>query len=52
MVRLLTIFAEHLSIIANQVAVRQDNAEAPMVTQAKEFIHAHQAVLKGSVLSD
>lgn len=43
MVHLLTIFAEHLSLVANQVAVRQDHAEMPMITRAKAFIKTNQA---------
>ncbi len=43
MVQLLNIFAQHLSIIANQIAVQQDNAEAPMIRRAKEYIKMNQA---------
>jgi len=43
MVQLLTIFAQHLSMVANQVAVQQDNAELPMITRAKSFIKSNQA---------
>jgi AraC-like DNA-binding protein len=42
MVRLLGIFAQHLSIVGNQVLVQQQNAEPPTITRAKEFIAAHQ----------
>lgn len=42
MVDLLTIFSRHLSLVANQVAVRQENAEAPMITRAKSFIKENQ----------
>jgi AraC-like DNA-binding protein len=42
MVQLLTIFAQHLSMVANQVAVQQDNAELPMITRAKSFIKTNQ----------
>jgi AraC-like DNA-binding protein/ligand-binding sensor protein len=38
---LLSIFAEHLSIKSNQIAVRQANAEPPLVTKAKQFIEEH-----------
>lgn len=41
-IRLLTIFAQHLSILSNQVLVRQENAEPPVITKAKEFIQQHQ----------
>jgi YesN/AraC family two-component response regulator len=43
MVGLLTIFGQHLSIVANQVAVQQKNAEPPAITRAKAFIDSHQA---------
>ena len=38
---LLGIFAEHLSMKSNQIAVQQANAEPPVVTKAKEFIRQH-----------
>lgn len=41
-VKLLTIFAQHLSMVSNQVLVRQEHPEPPMVTRAKEFIQNHQ----------
>ncbi len=41
-VKLLSIFAQHLSMLSNQVVVQQDNAEPPVITRAKEFIHEHQ----------
>ncbi len=42
-VKLLTIFAQHLSIVSNQVVVHQRNAEPPVITRAKEYIHQHEA---------
>lgn len=42
MIQLLDIFAGHLAMLANQVAVRQENAELPMIRRAKEFINEHQ----------
>jgi AraC-like DNA-binding protein len=42
MVTLLRIFALHLSTVSNQVLVRQQNAEPPMITRAKEFIGKNQ----------
>jgi AraC-like DNA-binding protein/ligand-binding sensor protein len=42
MVRLLTIFAQHLSMLSNQVVVQQENSEPPVITRAKEFIQEHQ----------
>ncbi len=42
-VRLLTIFAQHLSMISNQVLLQQKNAEPPVITRAKEYILEHMA---------
>jgi AraC-like DNA-binding protein/ligand-binding sensor protein len=42
MVTLLKIFALHLSSVSNQVLVRQQNAEPPMITRAKDFIGKNQ----------
>ncbi len=41
-VKLLSIFAQHLSMLSNQLVVQQVNAEPPMIARAKEFIHEHQ----------
>ncbi|HMJ91788.1 MAG TPA: helix-turn-helix domain-containing protein [Candidatus Acidoferrum sp.] len=41
-VKLLTIFAQHLSMVSNQILVQQNHAEPPMITRAKDFIKAHQ----------
>ncbi len=41
-VKLLAIFAEHLSLVCNQIVVQQQNAEPPVIRRAKEFIEAHQ----------
>ena len=41
-VRLLEIFAKHLSVMANQILVEQLNEELPQITQAKRFIGEHQ----------
>ncbi len=43
MIRLLEIFAKHLSIIANQLLVEQENEESPLITRARRFIKEHQA---------
>lgn len=40
-VKLLTIFAEHLEIVSNQIVMQRDNAEPPMITKAKDFIREH-----------
>ncbi len=42
-VRMLSVFAQHLSLVSNQLVVRQEHPEPPMVTRAKEFINEHQA---------
>jgi AraC-like DNA-binding protein/ligand-binding sensor protein len=42
LVRLLGIFAQHLSLITNQIFVQQQSAEPPVITKAKEYISAHQ----------
>ncbi|MHC1768224.1 MAG: helix-turn-helix domain-containing protein [Verrucomicrobiia bacterium] len=41
-VRLLSIFAQHLSMVSNQVVVQQQTAEPPVITRAKQFIQEHQ----------
>jgi AraC-like DNA-binding protein len=41
-IKLLSIFAQHLSMLSNQVVVQQENAEPPVITRAKEFIQEHQ----------
>jgi AraC-like DNA-binding protein len=41
-VKLLEIFASHLSELSNQIAVQQENAEPPMITKAKQFIRENQ----------
>jgi AraC-like DNA-binding protein len=41
-IRLLTIFAEHLSMVSNQIVVREQNTEPPVITRAKQFITEHQ----------
>jgi len=38
---LLAIFAEHLSMKSNQLAVQQANSEPPVITKAKQFIEEH-----------
>jgi AraC-like DNA-binding protein len=40
---LLKIFAQHLSMLSNQVVVKQENAEPPVITKAKAYIEEHQA---------
>jgi len=42
-VKLLEIFASHLSELSNQIVVQQENAESPMITRAKQYIRENQA---------
>jgi AraC-like DNA-binding protein/ligand-binding sensor protein len=42
-VKLLSIFAQHLAIISNRIFVEQQNAELPMITRAKEYIQQNQS---------
>jgi AraC-like DNA-binding protein/ligand-binding sensor protein len=41
-VRLLSIFAQHLSMLSNQLVVQQGNTEPPVIARAREFIGEHQ----------
>lgn len=41
-IKLLQIFAQHLSMLSNQLIVQQENAEPPVITRAKEYIREHQ----------
>jgi YesN/AraC family two-component response regulator len=43
MVQLLEISAKHLTVMANQILVEQQNEETPLITKAKRFIGEHQA---------
>jgi len=40
-VRLLHIFAQHLSMVSNQVLMQQQNAEPPPIRRARQFIAEH-----------
>jgi AraC-like DNA-binding protein/ligand-binding sensor protein len=40
--RLLTVFAQHLASLSNQLMVSAKQAEAPMITRAKLYITEHQ----------
>lgn len=42
-VRMLSVFSQHLAMVSNQLVVRQEHPEPAMVTRAKEFIEDHQA---------
>lgn len=39
--RLLSIFADHLSMKSNQIALQNANAEPPVITKAKQYIEEH-----------
>ena len=41
-IKLLSLFAQHLSILVNQILVQQLNAEPPIITRAKAYIQEHQ----------
>jgi AraC-like DNA-binding protein/ligand-binding sensor protein len=41
-IKLLSIFAQQLSALSNQILVKQENAEPPLITRAKAFIIEHQ----------
>jgi AraC-like DNA-binding protein/ligand-binding sensor protein len=41
-IKLLSIFAQHLSMLSNQVVLQQDNSEPPVIARAKEYIQEHQ----------
>ena len=43
MVKLLEIFAQHLSALSNQIALQAANAEPPIIHRAKEFIENHKS---------
>ena len=43
MLRLLSLFARHLSILSNQLVVRRENDESTNMTRARKFIEDHQA---------
>jgi AraC-like DNA-binding protein/ligand-binding sensor protein len=41
-IKLLSIFAQHLSMLSNQILVQHQNAEPPVITRAKAFIQENQ----------
>jgi AraC-like DNA-binding protein len=41
-IKLLTIFAEHLSLVSNQILVQEQNEEPPFIARAKQFINENQ----------
>ncbi len=38
MVKLLSVFAEHISMVSNQILVQQQTQESPVIAKAKKFI--------------
>jgi len=42
MLKLLETFAKHLSLLANQIAVQEEEAESPLVRRARAYILANQ----------
>lgn len=42
-VGLLTVFADHIALVCNQILVQQQNAEPPVIQRAKEYIEERQA---------
>ncbi|HUJ43878.1 MAG TPA: helix-turn-helix domain-containing protein [Opitutaceae bacterium] len=42
LLRLLTIFAQHLAALSNQLIVQEETSESPQVARAKVFITEHQ----------
>jgi AraC-like DNA-binding protein/ligand-binding sensor protein len=41
-VKLLSIFAEHLSMVSNRIVLQEQNAEPPVIARAKQYITEHQ----------
>jgi AraC-like DNA-binding protein/ligand-binding sensor protein len=42
-VKLLAIFAQHISMVSNQILIQRENAEPPVIIRARQFIHENQA---------
>jgi AraC-like DNA-binding protein len=40
--RLLSIFAQHLAALSNQLAVQEEHSESPQIARARSFIQEHQ----------
>jgi AraC-like DNA-binding protein/ligand-binding sensor protein len=43
MVKLLENFAQHLSLVANEITVQENEAESPLIRRARAYIIGHQA---------
>jgi YesN/AraC family two-component response regulator len=42
-VKLLSIFAQHISMVSNQILVQRANTEPPAITRARQFIQDNQS---------
>jgi AraC-like DNA-binding protein/ligand-binding sensor protein len=42
MIKLLGIFAEHISVVSNRIVVHRENSESPVIRRAREFIVENQ----------
>ena len=42
-VKLLSIFAQHISMVSNQILVQRENTEVPAIARARQFIQENQA---------
>lgn len=42
-IRLMSIFAKHLSLLSNTLVLQQQNSEPPVIRRAKEYIQKHQS---------
>lgn len=42
-IKMLSIFAQHLSMVSNQILLRQENPDPPLIMKAKEYIREHQS---------
>jgi YesN/AraC family two-component response regulator len=43
LIRLLAIFAQHLAALSNQLMVREEKAESPLIARARGYIAEHQS---------
>jgi AraC-like DNA-binding protein/ligand-binding sensor protein len=41
-IKLLTIFAQHLAMVSNQVFIQRENSEPPVIAKARAYIAEHQ----------
>ncbi len=43
MIKLLSIFGEHISVVTNQIMLKKQNAESPVIKRAKDYIQENQS---------